>query len=153
MDGVVVMRRFEQASLFDALSQTGGLSAHPMHELTHIADFHAMAERRWPAALTAIPATNQSSSPLIVSRPYAFVKGCVTIIRNYNMPRLRRLARGEEAIETRRTRSMADLIVVGIRGHNRPPLFLGRVLQKVIRLANRILSSFADPPTDPRGIK
>ena len=103
MDGVVVMRRFEQASLFDALSQTGGLSAHPMHELTHIADFHAMAERRWPAALTAIPATNQSSSPLIVSRPYAFVKGCVMIIHNYDMT-----CRDSEGLRAAKKRSRHD---------------------------------------------
>jgi len=42
------MRRFEQSSLFDALAQTGGLRAPLMNELAgHIADFHAMAERRF----------------------------------------------------------------------------------------------------------
>ena len=48
VDWVVVMRRFDQSSLFDALAQTGGLSAPLMNELAgHIADFHAVAERRF----------------------------------------------------------------------------------------------------------
>src|SRR5271154_644818 len=43
IDWLVVMRRFEQSSLFDALAQTGGLSAPLMHELAgYIVDFHAM---------------------------------------------------------------------------------------------------------------
>jgi hypothetical protein len=63
IDWVVVMRRFDQSSLFDALAQTGRLSAPLMHELAgHIADFHAMAERRYDcggaAAITAIAETN-----------------------------------------------------------------------------------------------
>src|SRR6516165_1660008 len=63
IDWVVVMRRFEQSSLFDALAQTGGLSAPLMNDLAgHIADFHAMAERRFDyggaTALTAIAETN-----------------------------------------------------------------------------------------------
>jgi aminoglycoside phosphotransferase family enzyme len=40
IDWVVVMRRFDQSSLFDALAQTGGLNALLMNELSdHIADF------------------------------------------------------------------------------------------------------------------
>ena len=63
IDWVVVMRRFEQSLLFDALAQTGGLSASLMHELAgHIADFHAIAERQYDRggaeALTAIAETN-----------------------------------------------------------------------------------------------
>src|SRR6516162_6213073 len=63
IDWVVVMRRFEQSLLFDALAQTGGLSASLMHELAgHIADFHAIAERQYDRggaeALTAIVETN-----------------------------------------------------------------------------------------------
>ena len=45
IDWVVVMRRFEQSSLFDALAQTGALSARLMTELAgHLADFH-----EWPS--------------------------------------------------------------------------------------------------------
>jgi len=63
IDWVVVMRRFAQPSLFDALAQTGGLSADLMHELAgHVADFHAKAERRYDfggaAALSGVAKTN-----------------------------------------------------------------------------------------------
>ena len=45
IDWVVVMRRFEQSSLFDALAQTGGLNLRLMNELAgYIADFHAQAD-------------------------------------------------------------------------------------------------------------
>lgn len=48
VDWIVVMRRFDQSSLFDSLARTGGLSAALMNELAgHIADFHAVAERRF----------------------------------------------------------------------------------------------------------
>ena len=48
LDWIVVMRRFDQSSLFDALARTDGLSASLMNELAgHIADFHAVAERRF----------------------------------------------------------------------------------------------------------
>ncbi|MGA8756008.1 MAG: AAA family ATPase, partial [Stellaceae bacterium] len=47
VDWIVVMRRFDQSSLFEALARTGGLNAPLMYELAgHIADFHAVAERR-----------------------------------------------------------------------------------------------------------
>jgi hypothetical protein len=57
------MRRFEQTLLFDALANTGGLSAPLMNELAgHIADFHVIAERHLnyggAAALTAVVETN-----------------------------------------------------------------------------------------------
>jgi aminoglycoside phosphotransferase family enzyme len=63
IDWLVVMRRFDQSSLFDALAQTGGLSAPLMHDLAgHIADFHAIAERRFDyggaRALAEIAETN-----------------------------------------------------------------------------------------------
>jgi aminoglycoside phosphotransferase family enzyme/predicted kinase len=46
LDWVVVMRRFDQALLFDALTETGGLDRHVMDELAdHIAQFHVSAER------------------------------------------------------------------------------------------------------------
>jgi uncharacterized protein len=63
IDWLVVMRRFEQTSLFDALAKTGRLHAPLMNEFAgHIADFHVMAERRLDyggaAALTAVVETN-----------------------------------------------------------------------------------------------
>jgi aminoglycoside phosphotransferase family enzyme/predicted kinase len=63
IDWLVVMRRFEQTLLFDALAKTGRLSAPLMSELAgHIADFHMMAERRLDyggaAALAAVIETN-----------------------------------------------------------------------------------------------
>jgi uncharacterized protein len=57
IDWIVVMQRFDQALLFDALAKTGGLSTPLINELAgHIADFHGAAERRFDhggaAALT-----------------------------------------------------------------------------------------------------
>lgn len=46
LDWVVVMRRFDQALLFDALAGAGGLDRHMMEQLAdHIAGFHACAHR------------------------------------------------------------------------------------------------------------
>jgi aminoglycoside phosphotransferase family enzyme/predicted kinase len=46
VDWVVVMRRFDQALLFDALAETGGLDRHMVDRLAdHIAQFHASTER------------------------------------------------------------------------------------------------------------
>ena len=46
VDWVVVMQRFDQALLFDALAKSGGLGTQLMDELAdHIALFHAAAER------------------------------------------------------------------------------------------------------------
>jgi hypothetical protein len=48
VDWVVVMRRFDQALLFDALAEAGGLDRHIMDQLAdHIAQFHASAEQRF----------------------------------------------------------------------------------------------------------
>lgn len=48
VDWVVVMRRFDQAFLFDALAGAGGLGRHIMDQLAdHIAQFHASAERHF----------------------------------------------------------------------------------------------------------
>ena len=48
LDWVVVMRRFEQDLLFDALAKTGGLDRHVMDRLAnHISQFHASAERHF----------------------------------------------------------------------------------------------------------
>jgi aminoglycoside phosphotransferase family enzyme/predicted kinase len=47
IDWVVVMRRFDQTLLFDALAETGGLDRHAIDQLAdHIAGFHGAAERR-----------------------------------------------------------------------------------------------------------
>jgi aminoglycoside phosphotransferase family enzyme/predicted kinase len=91
IDWVVVMRRFEQSSLFDALAQTGGLSAPLMHELArHIADFHAMAERRYDyggaAALTAIAETNYRC--LMEARHAGFSRERIDEIREASSERL-----------------------------------------------------------------
>jgi aminoglycoside phosphotransferase family enzyme/predicted kinase len=48
LDWVVVMRRFDQALLFDALAEAGGLDRHILDRLAdHIAQFHACAERHF----------------------------------------------------------------------------------------------------------
>ena len=48
LDWVVVMRRFDQALLFDAHAEAGGLDASVMDQLAdHIAQFHASAERHF----------------------------------------------------------------------------------------------------------
>jgi uncharacterized protein len=63
IDWLVVMRRFDQAMLFDALARTGRLTAPLISELAdHIAAFHRSAERRpehgGAAALAAVIETN-----------------------------------------------------------------------------------------------
>jgi hypothetical protein len=48
LDWVVVMRRFDQNLLFDALGETGGLDRHIIDQLAdHIARFHSSAERHF----------------------------------------------------------------------------------------------------------
>jgi aminoglycoside phosphotransferase family enzyme/predicted kinase len=48
VDWVVVMRRFDQALLFNALAEAGGLDRHIMNQLAdHIAQFHASAEQHF----------------------------------------------------------------------------------------------------------
>jgi uncharacterized protein len=91
IDWVVVMRRFEQSSLFDALAQTGGLSVPLMYELAgHIADFHAMAERRFDyggtTALTDVAETNHCC--LTAARHVGFVPEFVDEIRASSLQRL-----------------------------------------------------------------
>ncbi len=63
VDWVVVMRRFDQAMVFDELAKAGRLCASSMIELTgHIAAFHQSAEQRLDhggaAALAAVADTN-----------------------------------------------------------------------------------------------
>jgi len=102
IDWLVVMRRFEQSSLFDALAQTGGLSPRLMNELAdHIADFHLMAERRFGyggvTALTDIAETNQRC--LAAARHVGFAPECVDEIRASS---LQRLAAVGELLDRRR---------------------------------------------------
>jgi aminoglycoside phosphotransferase family enzyme len=90
IDWVVVMRRFEQSSLFDALAQTGGLSARLMTELAgHIADFHAMAERRRDvggcAPLMAIAETNYRC--LMEARHAGFAREQIDEVRENSLQR------------------------------------------------------------------
>jgi len=91
IDWVVVMRRFDQSSLFDALAQTGGLSAHLMNELAnHIAEFHSLAEQRFDyggaAALTDIAEANHRC--LIAAREAGFALECINEIRERSLQRL-----------------------------------------------------------------
>ena len=88
IDWVVVMRRFEQSLLFDALAQTGGLSASLMHELAgHIADFHAIAERQYDRggaeALTAIAETNHRC--LVEAQHAGFARGRIDEVRENSL--------------------------------------------------------------------
>jgi hypothetical protein len=85
------MRRFEQSSLFDALAQTGGLSARLMNKLAdHIADFHALAERRYDfggaATLAAIAETNQQC--LLEARQPGFARERIDEVRENSAQRL-----------------------------------------------------------------
>jgi uncharacterized protein len=96
IDWLVVMRRFEQSSLLDALAQTGGLSVRLMNELAdHIADFHALAERRFDyggaAALTDIAETNHRC--LVAARHVGFAPECVDEIRANSLQRLAAVGR------------------------------------------------------------
>jgi uncharacterized protein len=91
IDWLVVMRRFEQSSLFDALAQAGGLSASLMNELAgHIADFHALAEQRFDfggaMALTDTIATNHCC--LMASQGAGFALECIDEIRAGSLQRL-----------------------------------------------------------------
>jgi aminoglycoside phosphotransferase family enzyme len=91
IDWVVVMRRFDQSLLFDALAQTGALNRHLMNELTdHIADFHALAERRFDyccaTALTDIAETNHCC--LIAAQGAGFAPECIDEVRASSLQRL-----------------------------------------------------------------
>ena len=102
IDWLVVMRRFEQSSLFDALAQAGGLSASLMNELAgHIADFHALAEQRFDfdgaMALTDTIETNHCC--LMASQGAGFALGCMDEIRERS---LQRLAAVGELLDRRR---------------------------------------------------
>jgi aminoglycoside phosphotransferase family enzyme/predicted kinase len=91
IDWLVVMRRFEQTLLFDALAQGGRLSAPLMNELAgQIADFHVMAEPRLDyggaPALAAIVETNHRC--LTEATNAGFDPGRIEEIRERSLLRL-----------------------------------------------------------------
>jgi aminoglycoside phosphotransferase family enzyme/predicted kinase len=81
VDWVVVMRRFDQALLFDVLAKSGGLGPQVMDELAdHIASFHATAERhfdRGGAAEMAAIAETQHRCLAAVARHATLAQECV----------------------------------------------------------------------------
>jgi aminoglycoside phosphotransferase family enzyme/predicted kinase len=91
IDWVVVMRRFDESSLFDALARAGGLKAPLMQALAgHIAGFHAEAERRsdhgGAAALSATVETNHRC--LAAARHADFAPAIVDELRERSLGRL-----------------------------------------------------------------
>jgi aminoglycoside phosphotransferase family enzyme/predicted kinase len=91
IDWVVVMRRFDQAMLFDALAGTGGLTQPVMVELAdRIAAFHQAADRRpdqgGAAALTAIVETNHGC--LMTARDAGFDAERIVEVRQRSLERI-----------------------------------------------------------------
>ena len=91
IDWVVVMRRFEQAALFDELAKTGRLNASLVTELAdHIAAFHRVAEPRpnhgGAAALAAVTETNHCC--LMVARNAGFAIEDIVEIRQRSLEHL-----------------------------------------------------------------
>src|SRR6516165_11552102 len=91
VDWVVVMRRFDQAALFDELAKANRLNASLMTELAdHIAAFHQAAEPRpdlgGAAALAAVVETNHRC---LTAAPHAgFVTEVIVEIRKRSLERL-----------------------------------------------------------------
>lgn len=72
VDCLVVMRRFDQQLLFDALAKAGRLEAQIMDALAdHIASFHAQAERRFDQGAAAIGEIGESNYRLLFGTPAA----------------------------------------------------------------------------------
>jgi aminoglycoside phosphotransferase family enzyme/predicted kinase len=95
VDWVVVMRRFDQAALFDELAKTGRLNASLMTELAdHIAAFHQAAEPRpdrgGAAALAAVAETNHCC--LMAARDAGFAADRIIEIRERSLERLAAVA-------------------------------------------------------------
>src|SRR6516164_7039791 len=91
VDWVVVMRRFDQAALFDELAKTNRLNAPLMNELAdHIAAFHQAAESRpdhgGAAALAAVVETNHCC--LMTASHAGFVTEDIVEIRERSLERL-----------------------------------------------------------------
>jgi aminoglycoside phosphotransferase family enzyme/predicted kinase len=90
-DWVVVMRRFDQAALFDELAKNDRLNASLMTELAdHIAAFHCAAEPRpdhgGAAALAAVVETNHSC--LMAARDAGFAAERIIEVRQRSLERL-----------------------------------------------------------------
>ena len=91
VDWVVVMRRFDQAALFDEFAKTGRLNPSLMTELAdHIAAFHRAAEPRpdhgGAAALAAVFETNHNC--LMAARHAGFATEQIVEIRRRSLERL-----------------------------------------------------------------
>jgi aminoglycoside phosphotransferase family enzyme/predicted kinase len=91
IDWLVVMRRFDQAMLFDALAGTGGLTQPLMTELAdHIAAFHQTAERRPDqgdaVALAAVVKTNHGC--LMTAREAGFEAERIVEVRQRSLERI-----------------------------------------------------------------
>jgi aminoglycoside phosphotransferase family enzyme/predicted kinase len=91
VEWVVVMRRFDQAALFDELATTHRLTAALMTELAdHIAAFHQAAEQRpgygGAASLTAVAETNHCC--LMAARDAGFASERISEIRQRSLERL-----------------------------------------------------------------
>jgi aminoglycoside phosphotransferase family enzyme/predicted kinase len=90
-DWVVVMRRFDQAALFDELAKTHRLTAPLMTELAdHIAVFHQTAEQRpgygGAAALSTVIETNHAC--LMTTREAGFAAERIIEVRQRSLERL-----------------------------------------------------------------
>jgi uncharacterized protein len=91
IDWLVVMRRFDQAMLFDALAGTGGLTQPLMAELAgHIAAFHQTAEQRPDQgdakALAAVVEANHGC--LMAAREAGFVPERIVELRQRSLERI-----------------------------------------------------------------
>jgi aminoglycoside phosphotransferase family enzyme/predicted kinase len=91
IDWIVVMRRFDQAMVFDALAKACRLSAPLMIDLAgHIAEFHAKAERQFDyggaAALAAVAETNHCC--LMAAREAGFAAKRIVEVRQRTLERL-----------------------------------------------------------------
>jgi aminoglycoside phosphotransferase family enzyme len=129
VDWIVVMRRFDQALVFDELAKAGRLSGSSMIELTgQIAAFHQSAERRpdhgGAAALAAVLETNHGC--LTAAREAGFSSERIAEVRQSS---LERLAAVSPVLERRRAegkvrRCHGDLHLRNVcLVENRPTLF------------------------------
>jgi uncharacterized protein len=95
LDWVVVMRRFEQHLLLDAIAGSGGLTPRLLQQLTaHIADFHAKAERRFDAGGTAAIAAvvTENTQCLRACRAVDFAAAAIDAVRDCAFDHLTRVS-------------------------------------------------------------
>jgi hypothetical protein len=91
VDWLVVMRRFEESSLFDSLARTGRLSVPLIRALAaQIAGFHAGAERRFEyGGVTALTATAEMNHRCLVAARHAgFAPELIDAVREHSLGRL-----------------------------------------------------------------